>query len=357
VTNNKRRSASRAAAPDPLPGTSGPARRFVRRSFALAGIALLVAQILLTGCSASGSGGARPTPSASDPGCVGKPGDQLVVLTDDRKAQNSENLVPLVRTTVAKPPLTTALNAVSKALTQDELQGLNRAVSVDRTGAAPAAQDFIARLKIGNGLSGGHGTIVVAAADFSESVALANVYAAVLTKAGFDTSVKELTSREMLEPALESGAVQVTPEYAATLTTFLAGKEKQPDVRASNEIGQTMAALRPLAERRGLTVLDPSVATNQNAFAVTKETADSLGVKTLSDLAAKCAGGVTFGGPPECPQRPFCQPALEKTYSLKITQFSALDADGPLTRQALKQGRVTLAEVFSSDADVVSAAG
>ena len=75
------------------------------------------------------------------------------------------------------------------------------------------------RLKIGDGLTGGSGKIVVAAAGFSESEVLANVYANVLKKAGYDTSVQKLTSREVLEPALESGEVQVTPEYAATLTS------------------------------------------------------------------------------------------------------------------------------------------
>jgi osmoprotectant transport system substrate-binding protein len=334
--------------------------RFLQGRVAVAGVALLVAPLALAACSDSGSkgsGSSGTTASGGAAACTGKTGDQLVVLTDDKKSQNSDNVVPVVKTTEAKPPLTDALNAVSKALSQDELQGLNRAVTVDRTDEASAAQDFVSRLKIGDGLAGGNGKIVVAAAGFSESVVLANVYATVLKKAGYDTSVKKLTSREVLEPALESGDVQVTPEYAATLTTFLAGKANKPTAMPSNEIDQTMSVLRPLAEARGLTVLDPAVATDQNAFAVTKATADSLGVKTLSDLAAKCTGGVTFGGPPECPQRPFCQPALEKTYNLKITQFSALDADGPITRQALKQGRVVLAEVFSSDADVVSAAG
>jgi osmoprotectant transport system substrate-binding protein len=325
---------------------------------ALAGAALLVAPLAMTACSDSGgSSGSSSAPQAGGAGaCAPKSGDQLVVLNDDKKSQNSDNIVPVVKTTVAKPPLTDALNAVSKALSQDELQGLNRAVTVDRTDPASAAQDFVTRLKIGDGLSGGSGKIVVAAAGFSESEVLANVYAAALKKAGFDTSVQKLNSREVLEPALESGEVQVTPEYAATLTSFLAGKAKS-NVQPSNEITQTTAVLKPLAEARGLTVLDPAAATDQNAFAVSKATAESLGIKSLSDLASKCAGGVTFGGPPECPQRPFCQPALEKTYGLKITQFQSLDPDGPLTRQALKSGKVALAEVFSSDADVVSAGG
>jgi osmoprotectant transport system substrate-binding protein len=329
-----------------------------RARLALAGAALVVAPLVLTACSDSGgdSGGSGSTQaSGGAAACTPKAGDQLVVLADDKKSQNSDNIVPVVKTDVAKPPLTDALNAVSTALTQDELQGLNRAVSVDRTAPDQAATDFVTRLKIGDGLSGGTGKIVVAASGFSESEVLANVYASVLKKAGFDTSVQKLTSREVLQPALESGEVQVTPEYAATLTTYLAGKANQPDKAPTNDITQTMSVLRPLAEAQGLTVLDAAPATDQNAYAVTRATADSLGVKTLTELAAKCPGGVSLGGPPECPQRPFCQPALEKTYNLKITKFEALDADGPITRQALKQGRVAIGLVFSSDADVLAA--
>jgi osmoprotectant transport system substrate-binding protein len=338
---------------------TGPERRLRPlggpRPLGPAGAVLLAVLLALTACSGGGSG--PPTGTASASGCSAEPGDQLVVLADDRKSQNSDNLVAVVRTSVAKPPLTDALDAVSAALSQDELQGLNRAVSVDRSDPATAANDFITRLKVGHGLSGGRGRIVVASAGFSESTVLANVYAAVLKKAGFDTSVQVLKSREVLEPALESGAVQVTPEYAATLTSFLAEKAKRTDARPSNDIRTTMSVLRPLAESRGLTVLDPAEATDQNAFAVTKATADGLGVQTLTELAARCGGGVTFGGPPECPQRPFCQPALEQSYGLKITQFQPLDADGPITRAKLKAGGVLLAEVFSSDADVVTAGG
>lgn len=351
--------------PDPSPQQrsrrqSGRRSRWLSGRVALAGAALLVAPLAMTACSDSGgSSGSSGTsgPQAGGATCTPQKGDQLVVLADDKKSQNSDNIVPVVKTTVARPPLTDALNAVSKALSQSELQGLNRAVTVDRTDPPTAANDFVTRLKIGDGLTGGSGKIVVAAAGFSESEILANVYANVLKKAGFDSSVQKLATREVLEPALESGEVQVTPEYAATLTTFLAGKANQNDKQPSNQIDQTLSVLRPLAQARGLTVLDPAEATDQNAFAVTKTTADTLGVKTLSDLAAKCPGGITFGGPAECPQRPFCQPALEKTYGLKITQFSALDADGPITRTKLKQGGVLLAEVFSSDADVVSAGG
>ena len=73
-------------------------------------------------------------------------------------------------------------------------------------------------------------------------------------------------------------------------------------------------------------------------------------MKTLSDLASKCCSGLVLGGPPECPDRPFCQPGLEDKYGLTFDSFTALDAGGPLSKTALKQGKVALALVFSSDA-------
>ncbi len=74
------------------------------------------------------------------------------------------------------------------------------------------------------------------------------------------------------------------------------------------------------------------------------------GVKTLSDLATKCSGAATvLGGPPECPQRPLCQQGLVSVYNFQAGKFSSLDAAGPLSKTALKQGTVSVALVLSSD--------
>ena len=110
-----------------------------------------------------------------------------------------------------------------------------------------------------------------------------------------------------------------------------------------------------LGDAVGLKFADPAEAADQNTFAVTTAFADKYGVKTLSDLAAKCGSGLVLGGPPECPDRPFCQPGLESKYGLAFDSFTALDAGGPLSKTALKQGKVALALVFSSDAALASA--
>ena len=98
-------------------------------------------------------------------------------------------------------------------------------------------------------------------------------------------------------------------------------------------------------------MLTPSAATDQNSFAVTKDFATANNLTTLSDLAAY-EGDLVLGGPAECPKRPFCQPGLEKTYGITFTGFKALDAGGPLTKQAIADNTVQLGLVFSSDGGI-----
>ena len=164
--------------------------------------------------------------------------------------------------------------------------------------------------------------------------------------------MKNVGNRELYEPALEKGEIQVVPEYVGTLTEFINKAENGADAEpiASGDLDATVAGLTELGDKVGLKFGEPSAAADQNTFAVTTAFADEYGVTTLSDLAAKCGSGLVLGGPPECPERPFCQPGLEDTYGLVFDSFTSLDAGGPLSKTALKQGKVTIALVFSSDA-------
>ena len=139
---------------------------------------------------------------------------------------------------------------------------------------------------------------MVGAFGFGESKILANLYAGVLTKAGYTASVKELTNREVVEPALEKGEVQVVPEYLATLTEFLNVKVNGADApaKASGDVDATLAALTALATPLGLTILTPSAAADQNAFAVSKAFATANNLATLSDLGTfSTANAVRLG--------------------------------------------------------------
>ena len=81
---------------------------------------------------------------------------------------------------------------------------------------------------------------------------------------------------------------------------------------------------------------------------MTRQTAASLGLRTISDLV-RAAPRLVFGGPPECRVRPLCLLGLERTYGLHFRRVVALDAGGPLTHQALSQGEASVALVFSTD--------
>jgi osmoprotectant transport system substrate-binding protein len=317
---------------------------------------LAVALALTAACGESGSsgtGGDTDTGSTAASGetCAPVPGDQLVVLDDDQGLQNAENIIPAVnaRTAESQPAVLPALDAVSAALTTEELVGLNAAVDNERQSAEDVAAGWVEENGVAEGLEQGSGPITVGAADFSEGIILANIYADVLNAAGFTATVAEPASRDLYLEALKAGEqMQVVPEYLATVTEFIEGDDA--NAVASGNVEETLAALEPLATDAGLVFGEPSEAADQNAFAVTQAFADELGVSTLSELAEACGdGSLVLGGPPECPTRPFCQLGLEDAYGLEFADFRELDAGGPLTKAAIQQGEVSMGLVFSSD--------
>jgi len=200
-------------------------------------------------------------------------------------------------------------------------------------------------------------SVTIGAFNFTESQILAEVYGGALRAQGFDVSITQSTNREVLQPALESGEVQMVPEYLGTFTEFLNIKENGPDATpvASGDVDATYAAAQTLAENVGITVLTPSPAIDQNAFAVRADFALENSLLTMSDLAALSATtSIRVGGPPECPQRSFCIPGLENVYGMTIGEFVPLDAGGPLTKEALAQGVIDVGLVFSSDGGVAA---
>jgi len=320
-------------------------------------IAALAAVLTTAACGESGSSGtggqAAATGSASGDACAPVAGDQLVVLEDDQGLQNADNVVPAVNAgaAAANPAIVQALDTVSATLTEDDLIGMNKAVDIDRQTATDVAAAYAAENDLGSGVTGGSGPVVVGAADFSESQVLANVYAQALDAAGFQATVQTVGNRELYLPALQSGEIQVFPEYLATVADIIA-KSVDPASTgiATSDADETLTALEPVAQQYGLVFGTPAEATDQNAFAVTTAFADALGVTTLSELAEKCGdGSLTLGGPGECPTRPQCQLGLEETYGLTFAGFDEYDAGGPLTKAAIQQGDVTMGLVFSSD--------
>ncbi|MGP3772832.1 ABC transporter substrate-binding protein [Streptomyces sp. SDT5-1] len=197
---------------------------------------------------------------------------------------------------------------------------------------------------------GGKGKVVIGAARFTEAKVLGELYRQILADAGYDASVKTVENREIYEPQLAKGAIDVVPEYAATLAEFLNLKKNGSDAKpvASSDVDATVAALRKLAEPQ-LKVLDAGEAVDQNAFAVSKDFAKKHKLKTLSDLG-KSGEKVKIAAGDECETRPFCAPGLKKTYGIDVTGIDPKGVGTTQSKQAVKNGTDQLVLTTTTDA-------
>lgn len=215
-------------------------------------------------------------------------------------------------------------------------------------GAALLALALVAAACAGEAEPGGGGegeakaSLTVGADNFAEAEIVAEMYAQVLENAGYEVSREFGTTRETRIPAMESGEIDLAPEYLATLLLFL-----DPNAEASSDAEAVSGDLTPLLEEKGLTTLEPAAAIDTNAFVVTEATAEEHGLESVSDLKP-VAGELTLGGPPECPERPFCIPGLKEVYGIEFGEFVPLDAGGPLTVEALENGEIDVALLFST---------
>ena len=319
-----------------------------------------ITALTLAGCSSSDDTTSSPTPASSGSAeptvmaqeCLPVPGDTITVLEDDMMLQNSDNIVPAIGADVADDAVVAALDAIHAELTTADLIAVNRAVSIDRQTSPEVAEQWVADAGI-TAPESGSGELVIGAANFDENITLSEIYAVVLRDAGYDVETRTIGNRETYLPALIDGEVNIVPEYAATLAEFLNiranGDGAEPV--ASGDIAETMEALIPLGEAEGLVFGEAAAAQDQNAFAVTEAFAAEYGVSSLSELADTC-GPIVLGGPPECPERTFCQPGLEDTYGLEVSEFRSLDAGGPLSKTAIREGEVAMSLVFSSDGEL-----
>jgi osmoprotectant transport system substrate-binding protein len=190
--------------------------------------------------------------------------------------------------------------------------------------------------------------ITVGSFDFPESVLLAHIYGDALRAKGFPVRVLPgLGSRELVDPALMSGLIQLVPEYAGSALQFNSlGRQS-----ATSDVMATSKALTQLMADRGVVAGLPAAAQNTNAIVVRAATAARYGLRSIADLA-RVAPRLAFGGPSECPGRAYCLPGLRQSYGLRFKSFIPLDAGGPLTLQALQAGDIDVALLFSTDPSI-----
>jgi osmoprotectant transport system substrate-binding protein len=207
----------------------------------------------------------------------------------------------------------------------------------------------------------GKGTLVVGAGPRLESQVIARMYALALEKAGYLVTGKfDVQTRAAYVPALQRAELDLVPDYLSGLTGYLdatvhgaAAAGQRP--LASGDVDRTVRALHGLLAGRPLEVGPPAKATDQVAYAVTKELADRQHLTSMSDLA-KLNGQLVLGGPANCPTARFCLPGLQSVYGLRFKDVRALGGvSSPPVFAALQDGKADVGAVRSSAGGVAAA--
>jgi osmoprotectant transport system substrate-binding protein len=199
--------------------------------------------------------------------------------------------------------------------------------------------------------TGGGQAIRIGSADFYESALMAEIYAQVLEGRGYQvTRLLQIGPRPQTVPAIESGQIDLMPEYIGSLLEFI----NEGAGEASGDSAATFSRLEERLAERNLTALGYTPAQDTNAFVVRQDTADSLGLTTMSDLAA-AQNELTWGLPPECDTNPLCGGALRESYGIDFDNIEVVElgACGGEIATALSSGAVDIGELCSTQPDIV----
>jgi osmoprotectant transport system permease protein len=185
--------------------------------------------------------------------------------------------------------------------------------------------------------------LVVGSKRFTESYVLGEIATRTLVASGRPAVHRQgLGNTGILEQALASGSVDLYPEYTGTIVREILKREGNPSL---DELNGWLAP-------RGLKVAVPLGFGNTYAIAMPKARADALGVRTLTDLAARAASGtaVRLGLSHEFLQRADGWPGLARAYGWAGAAPTGIDHG--IAYDALAAGRIDATDVYSTDAQI-----
>ncbi len=196
-------------------------------------------------------------------------------------------------------------------------------------------------LSSGSTSSSSAGTITVGSAAFGESQIVAEIYAQALEAKGVKvTRNLSIGQRDVYLAALKDGSIDLVPEYSGNLLQFY---DKTATAQSSDDVYAALQKALPA----GFEVLKQSQAQDADSYNVTKAFSDKYNVKSLADLAAVTIP-LSVGANPEFGQRPYGIPGLKSQYGVTATLVPISDSGGPLTVGALKDGKVQLADIYTT---------
>jgi glycine betaine/choline ABC-type transport system substrate-binding protein len=189
--------------------------------------------------------------------------------------------------------------------------------------------------------------ITVGSKNFDEQFILGEVYAQGLEAAGYDVSKDlNLGDETIAFKALDDGEIDAYPEYTSTILTSIfevAPEDVPADAQQAFEDSQDEF------DQLSLVAYPPTPFSSANAVGLLTDTADELGVSTISDLEGE-SQDLVLAGSPECRQRIDCLLGLEQNYGLEFKSFTPVDIG--LRYEVLDKGDADLSILFTTDAQL-----
>lgn len=238
------------------------------------------------------------------------------------------------------------------AVTADDKQWLPAAVAVISAVAVLA-------LVAGGTVFGGarnDDIVRVGSANFPESEIIAQIYVQALEEEGIDAElVPGIGARDAYLSALENGEISVVPEYVGNLTQFYADSPGAPKVdlepgTTSEDAAHALEKVLPEGLKQG----ELAEAESKDSYRVMPEVAERYGLKELGDLPGlveQKGGNLRLGATPEVETRTYGPPGLNKVYGVPADRIEVVpisDGGGPLTVQALLDGSVDIADIYTT---------
>jgi osmoprotectant transport system permease protein len=174
---------------------------------------------------------------------------------------------------------------------------------------------------------------------FTESVILGEISAQLISDAGYGIEHRwELGGTRVLFNALKRGEIDIYPEYTGTIREEIL---RDLGLTGDEEIA---AALKEM----GISMTAPLGFNNTYSLGMKPELADSLAIRTISDLGRHPQ--LRFGFTNEFMDRGDGWPSLKMSYHLPHENVRGLDHD--LAYRALQSGSIDLMDLYSTDAEI-----
>ncbi len=191
------------------------------------------------------------------------------------------------------------------------------------------------------------GAVVVGSQAYYSNEIIAEIYAQVMEAAGLTVERQfQIGQRDVYLQAMEAGEVHVLPEYTGNLLQFY---DAETEARSPEDV----AAALPEALPEDFAVLEYAAAQDADSYNVTTEFSEENGITSLADLA-DYDGEITIGGNAELESRPYGPDGLREFYDVEVSFLAIGDSGGPLTKDAIRDGTITMGDIYTADPDLAS---